>query len=430
MNSPSLLSGIQYKSMPKKNKQNKSKQVSKIARELATLKLQKSKTKRKTPFGDVGSIVGKAAGSLFGYPQLGGVGKWLGTGIGSIFGSGDYSMSGPAPKYNVLQGQIPKFSSTHATNVVCHREYLGDVIGTSGFNNLSFPLNPGMGETFPWLSTIAANYQQYKFHGLIFEFRPLITDFVTSGAPGVIVMTTNYNADQDPFSSRQEAENAEFAVSVKPTLALVHMIECADPQVANKLYNVRTTSVPLGQDLRLYDYGLTQVITQLNPNQDLGELWVSYCVEFFKPTLAISNNLTESLSYHSIRSTNSGTNPLGLIQVSKSGSLNVSVTGTTITLLNATPGASYKYDLYVTGTTIATTVITIPVITGGNFRSIYTGSTVNYSSTGTASLTSTESQTFIATSPTITMIWPAGSTLPSGTTNSEIWINTVDPLVT
>jgi len=260
-----------------------------------TVKTAKSNnTKKNTPFRDIGGVIGTVAGSFFENPIAGAnIGKWLGSGIGSIFGSGDYTTVGPRPSYNVLSGsaQIPKFSATHSTNIVCHREYLGDIAGTATFNNKSYPLNPGMEQTFPWLSTIAGNYQEYRFHGLIFEFRPLITDFVTSGQPGVIIMSTNYNSEASAYTSRQQMENAEFAVSVKPTTAMIHAIECKMSETPLKELYVRSTPPINGDDLRMSDLGKFQFATQANPVIDLGELWVSYCVEFFKPIIPVVNAL-------------------------------------------------------------------------------------------------------------------------------------------
>lgn len=243
--------------------------------------------RKQTPFADAGQIAGNALGTMFNQPWMKGVGRWLGSGIGAIFGSGDYTMVGQTPQYNVLTNgaQVPQFKTGNKTNVICHREYLGDINGSTVFTNHRYRLNPGDPKTFPWLSTIAAQYQQYRFHGIIFEFRPLITDFVTSGAPGVVVFATNYNADAPKYTSKIQMENSEYAVSVKPTTGLIHGVECAPGETPVKQLYVRTGKVPEGQDLRLYDLGQTQFATQQNPNQILGELWVSYCVEFFKPQL-------------------------------------------------------------------------------------------------------------------------------------------------
>lgn len=310
-----------------------------------TQKLQqvsvRPKRKKATPFADAGAITGQRLGSMFNLPMLKGVGRWLGSGIGTILGSGDYSVVGAAPAYNVLSNgnQIPKFASTKQTNIVCHREYLGDIFGTAGFNNTSYPLNPGMATTFPWLSSIAQNYQQYKFHGIIFEFRPLITDFVTNGAPGVVIMATNYNSDVPIYTTKQEMENSEYAVSVKPTRDLMHGVECATTQtVLSELY-IRSGAVTSGQDLRLYDLGNFQFATQANPVQDLGELWVSYCVEFFKPVLPadVGGNVLSS-EYN--RSGATIALPFGTTTSGNTGPLDLIVTADTLTW-TAQPGNHY-----------------------------------------------------------------------------------------
>jgi uncharacterized protein YcfJ len=321
---------------------------------LAMQRPKKAKTKA-TPFGTTGSIIGKSIGGMFGNASIGtGIGKWLGTGIGSIFGSGDYQQMGNSPNYNVISNgsQVPQFSTTRQKNVVCHREYLGDILGTAGFNNTAYPLNPGMAQTFPWLSSVASNYQEYKFHGLVFEFRSLITDFVTSGAPGVVVMSTNYNADVAVYTTKQQMENAEYAVSVKPTINLMHGIECALGQTILPEKFIRTGAVPANQDLRLYDLGIFQFATQSNPVQDLGELWVTYCVEFFKPQLPPDVG-GDTSSQHVYRTTVTTANPLGLIQTVNSGGLGATVTPTLISWI-AAPSQKYfiSFEWNATGSAI------------------------------------------------------------------------------
>jgi len=341
------------KSKKQSNKlSSEARRIQQLSEQIKTLKVSR-RSKKSTPFATTGATLGGAVGGMFGQGKLGaGIGKWLGSGIGSIFGSGDYTMAGSPPSYNVLTNgkQIPKFSSTHATNIVCHREYLGDVVGTTGFNNTIYPLNPGIASTFPWLSTIAQNYQEYKFHGVVFEFRPLITDFVTNGAPGVVVMSTNYNADAPVYVSKQEMENAEFAVSVKPTIGLMHGIECDMQQTILPQRYVRTGGIPAGQDARLYDYGNFQFATQSNPTQDLGELWVSYCVEFFKPILPVDVGGTQ-YSSHISRSNSTLLAPLGSTGISNTGTLSVTVDPTgSILKFSAMPQSVYLVNIIWSGT--------------------------------------------------------------------------------
>nr|WRQ65443.1 structural protein [Tolivirales sp.] len=316
----------------------------------------------KTPFGDVGEVLGRSIGKMFNL-NLGGAGRWLGSGIGSIFGSGDYQVMGPAPNHNVLfnTAQVPKFSTTHATNVIAHREYVSDIYGTDFFTNRTYDLNPSNEAIFPWLSSIAHNYQQYKFHGIIIEFKPLITDFITSGAPGVIIMATNYDVNDPPYTSKQSMENSEFAVSVKPTCSLVHGIECDPNQTNVPIKYVRSPTSNL--DNPLYDWGKLQVATQGNPNgQLIGELWVSYLVEFYKPTLPPPGVLefTGAIDRTSVASAN----PLGLVQIASRTNFDFTSTNRVVTMRGLEVGAYYMLSVRWVGGAAALTIPGMAVVNG------------------------------------------------------------------
>nr|WPR18402.1 MAG: capsid protein [Crogonang virus 82] len=407
-------------------------------KEVEALKKKVSKMKvTSTPFGDVGANLGGAVGSMFYNRSIGNnLGRWLGTGIGSIFGSGDYHLSGASPAYNVLANgaQIPKFDTATATNVICHREYLGDINGTTLFDVTSYPLNPGSETTFPWLSQVATNYQEYKFHGCIFEFRPLITDFVTSGAPGVIIMATNYNAVAPEYTTKQQMENTEFAVSVKPTLALIHGIECDPAQTIIGQRNVRTGEIPAGSDKRLYDYGTFQLATQGNPVQLIGELWVSYCVEFFKPI--ISTDAAQDAEYIHISRNNSVaiSTPFGLNALQTVGTLPVVVSGPTS--VTFTPHLASTYQVtWILGATTPFADATNPslTITGATVRPFLTNTAGTIDSYGTpsgfgaagAGVQSIVTR-FITTGSTLAnvTITPTVDTLP-GTVVSDLFITEV-----
>lgn len=405
--------GITLKEMPQRTRRSKVK--------ISTPK------KKKTPFADSGAIVGTKVGRMFNLPWASGVGKWLGSGIGQIFGSGDYQLAGPSPEYNVLTSskQIPKFSTSSSTNIICHREYLGDIMGTTAFTNRVYPLNPGINETFPWLSTIAENYQEYRFHGLVFEFRPMITEFVTGGAPGTVVMATNYNADAPNYSTKQQMENSEFAVSVKPTLSLMHGVECAAKQSVLSSRYVRAGEVAVGQDLRLYDAGNFQFATTNNPLQNLGELWVSYCVEFFKPTLPKTVNGTIE-SQHLFRTGSLTGNPFGISTTFSYGNLqNFTITPT---IVSFTASVNAYYMLTITGVAGTGATLSQPAVAYTNCVGVLFFADFNSSSnmtpnTGTVSDEWSYSTVFqsTGTSETNVSVALAGGTLP---------ISSVDIVVT
>lgn len=385
---------------------------------------RQKKAKKQTPFADAGGIIGERIGNMFNFGHAKGVGRWLGTGIGSIFGSGDYTIMGAEPNYNVLLNgnQIPKFNTQRQTNVICHREYLGDIAGTAGFNNTLYPLNPGMSQTFPWLASIASCYQQYKFHGVIFEFRPLITDFVTSGAPGVVVMATNYNADLPAYTTKQQMENSEYAVSVKPTRELMHGIECATSQtVLSELY-VRTGVPTSGQDLRLYDLGSFQFATQSNPVQNLGELWVSYCVEFFKPILPEEVG-GEILSSSIVRSSVTPAAPLGTGPVSSLGDLGAVAGSTNLTWLGQ-PGDRYLVTVNWTGTVAGLMTYPARSYAGLTNQRVQIGPQDLLAGTTSAIL----SEVYLCTGLNpglVSVTFGAGGVFPTGTTFANISVTEV-----
>jgi len=336
-------------------------------RRVATTNSAKSKPKKSKPFSEVGEILGSAVGKMFNL-NLSGAGRWLGSGIGQIFGSGDYTLAGPAPSSNILTNaaQIPKFSTTKATNVVCHREYLTDITSTTSFFNRTYRLNPGEDNTFPWLATIAQSYQQYKFHGMIFEFRPLITDFVTSGSPGYLIMATDYNAAEPPFDSKQEMENTEYSASCKPTLNLIHGIECAPSETSLPIKYVRT-SRPVTEQQN-YDMGSFQLATSnpaLTAGTVLGELWVTYCVEFFKPILP---NTTGGAidSFVNGRSTysNAVNNTLGSVQLYSRAQADGVTVSPSVILFTPNPDSYYQFQIIWQGA--AAGAIVYPVVTYAN----------------------------------------------------------------
>lgn len=413
-----------------RNKQTKPKRSS-AKSEIQRLESKLRKTKLNTPFRDTGGIIGKRVGNLFGVDGSS-IGKWLGSGIGSIFGSGDYTISGQTPNYNVLtsSSQVPKFSSGKQNNIVCHREYLGDIYGTSAFTAASYPLNPGMNETFPWLSTVAQNYQEYRFHGLVFEFRPLITDFIASGSPGVVVMATNYNADAPAYVTKQQMENSEFATSVKPTTGLMHAVECDVTQTILPQRYVRTSPATVGQDLRVYDHGNFQFATQANPTVDLGELWVTYCVEFFKPILP-STVGGEVESQHSYRTGSASGTPMGSVTVANVGTMNLSFTTSTVSF-PSTPLQKYLVSFNWFGTAV---VAGDPIVnaTGATLLSYIRGGTdtlCKQPATGTSTTTMMLScvvQCNLSTNGNIVLTIPPGQACNS---SMEVWITELDSRIT
>lgn len=245
-------------------------------------------------------VSGGAYGSLgYGPAKVGaainaGYGKGNTSKIPPIRGLGAYSVR----KNVFLTGDPPSVSNTRWANggvVIRHREYIGDVISSpiaNTFDVATYAINPGLSATFPWLGTVAQNFEEYEMSGMLFEFKTMSSDALNSvnTALGEVIMATQYNAANPPFSSMASMLNYEFSESVKPSSSCIHMIEC-DPHQSpiTRLY-VRGGTNPSGTDIRLYDFGSFSIATNgmQGTSVNVGQLWVTYEFVFYKPLLGTS----------------------------------------------------------------------------------------------------------------------------------------------
>lgn len=233
----------------------------------------------------VGSFLGKKAGGL----------------LSEIFGVGSYSVT-----RNTLTAQAsdpPVLSNTKGATRVQHREYIQDVSGSTAFAIQSFPINPGLNTTFPWLASVANCFEQYILHGILFEFKSTSATALnsTNTALGTVILATEYNALHSNFANKREMENYVYSTSCSPDTSALHPIECArDVNVLTELY-VRNIPPVLASDLRFSDLGRFQIATVgMQAAAVIGELWVTYDIELIKPKLpdAISSTPVAHYRYN------------------------------------------------------------------------------------------------------------------------------------
>jgi len=188
---------------------------------------------------------------------------------------------------------VPMIKNSPGGMIVSHREYIGDINSTVAFTPQTFALNPGLGQLFPWLSSLAQNFEEYEFRGVVLEYKSMSSDLNTASTTsnlGTVVMCTQYNPLDTVFPDKRTMENYQFACSGKPSEHIIHPIECKRGQNVDTHLYIRTGAA-LGNDadLRLYDLGNFTIATQGMPSafsgSSIGELWISYEVEFFKPKL-------------------------------------------------------------------------------------------------------------------------------------------------
>lgn len=247
----------------------------------------------------------RGRGSYTGYGRR--VGEYIGGYIGEyaenlatsyITGVGSYTV-----KKNILmQGNLPEVKNPTGPNssggiTLRYTEYLTDIFtgDPNTFQIQNFLINPANSKTFPFLSQLAQNYEQYEMEGMIFEFKSTSADALnsTNTALGTIMMATEYDVLDKAFSSKSEMLNYQYASCVKPSENCMHMIECDPRQTSVALLyclpgnGTSIDDVPAKADPRLYYLGNFFIATTgfQGTNVNIGQLHVTYQVRLLKPKL-------------------------------------------------------------------------------------------------------------------------------------------------
>lgn len=178
--------------------------------------------------------------------------------------------------------------NTGQSTIIRHRELVTQVTGSTGFTvQNAIVLNPGIQASFPWLASIASNYQEYEWRGLVFHFMPTSGTAVsaTSAALGTVMLQTTYRSSDSAPESKVAMMNEYWANEVVPFDTMAHPIECSPKENPFNVHYVRSGN-PVGDPL-LYDLGTTYVATQGQQSAYVvGDLWVTYEVELKKPMVA------------------------------------------------------------------------------------------------------------------------------------------------
>lgn len=248
----------------------------------------------------MGGAAGAGLGGFVGYPGVGGsIGSGLGAALSKWLGAGDYTVSG-----NSLLGpnNIPAMHNADQTIVVRHKEYVGELVGSTAFKvQKAIALNPGLRASFPWLSVLAGAYTEYRIRGMVFHYVPTSGAAVASTNPalGSVMFQTTYRATDVQPTSKQEMLNEYCANETVPCEPLAHPIECAPQENPFKIMYVRGTVVPTGDTPLLYDLGNTFIATSgmQTDNHVVGDVWVTYEIEFKKPVVTSSLSISKSLYF-------------------------------------------------------------------------------------------------------------------------------------
>lgn len=297
------------------------------------------------PWNDTTGSVGmvnrgaRAIGNALGGESLGNAASWL----SRAFGFGEYTI-----KSNTLNNSNIAQFKNHGTIEFAHREYIADISSSTGFTNQSFPINPGNSTLFPWLSTIAKNFEQYQMMGLIFEFKSTSATAVGSVNTGLgtVIMATDYDVLDNQYADKRAMEVSEFSTSAPPSVSQVHPVECDPKQnVMRQLFIQPGNSVSAyPDDPRFSALGNFQIATSgMQAVSTIGELWVSYHIKLYKPQLESSSTGATARAHAGLTSAPGGEWTLNYVDYTNPGAIKITKTGAQIQILATTIAGVGQY---------------------------------------------------------------------------------------
>jgi len=175
---------------------------------------------------------------------------------------------------------------------IIHRELVGSVNGSVAFAVTEYHLNPGIAATFPWLSTQAVGWEQYRFDRLSFEF---VTRTATTTL-GSVILSPEYDASDLPPANEAAATNAMDAVEDAPWKNITCTLNSAAMYPLGPRKFIRNAR--LAGDIRTFDSGTFYLCRVEEAGADpIGKLWVSYDVELSIPQTAVSAPAASQTSF-------------------------------------------------------------------------------------------------------------------------------------
>jgi len=262
-------------------------------------------------------------------------------------------------------GQGAQVTASKDSCRVVHREFIGNVTGSEAFAvGGTYPVNPGMVTTFPWLSGIARNWESYRFRRLSFKY------YTRTGTavPGSVLLAHDPDSSDAAPSTEQVMASYRSVREDAPWKDLNLPIPAQDLNDLGPRKFIRSGALAANQDIKLYDSGNLFVGAVDGTAVNWGKLWVEYDVELHTPQLAPTGPIYGG-SFQGATSMTAA-NPMGTAPTSDAQNSAISIdTASTITF--DSPG-TYLITMKVSGTTITGLTFTAGSgATGGVQNSVY-----------------------------------------------------------
>jgi len=166
---------------------------------------------------------------------------------------------------------------------VRHSEFLGNVSGSEEFSVTSFPLNPGLIGTFPWLSKQATSWEFYRFKRLSVRYETRSP----STQAGSLIYVVDYRSQDGPPTEEKEAMNSFGAVEGAIWKPLRMPINIKAAKAISPWKQIRSATT--AEDLINFDVGRLHVCTTGITGYpspallSIGKLYLDLEVEFMTP---------------------------------------------------------------------------------------------------------------------------------------------------
>jgi hypothetical protein len=176
----------------------------------------------------------------------------------------------------------PRISASRDSSRIIHRELVSNITGSTAFtvaNTLA--INPGIAATFPWLSTQAPAWEQYRFNKLKFEY------FTRTGSniPGSFSIIPDYDAADAAPLSEQIASSYEDVCEDAPWKDMVCTLRPSAMHSTGPRKFIRTGPLAANLDIKTYDVANVFLATVDGTAVSWGKLWVEYDITLFTPQL-------------------------------------------------------------------------------------------------------------------------------------------------
>jgi hypothetical protein len=202
-------------------------------------------------------------------------------------GRGIVAGSAPAAVGGKFQNRAPRIRQRSNELIIDHTEPLGTGVlqGEVLFNINRYILNPAEELTFPWLASLAHNWERYEFHSIRVDYVPRCSTTV----PGAVTLA--YEPDPTDEEPSTEAELLIYKCAVNSAAWQPSSCTLGRADLHPNGPRYTRTTVRAG-DNRISDAGILNIATVgMASSTIVGRVFITYSVRLFCPHSEINTLL-------------------------------------------------------------------------------------------------------------------------------------------